>query len=71
MKINTVKTTLIAGALALAMASCGTSSQIAYVNDAPRDTALAVTGEFSKGIQPNDLLNIYVESESPEVTIAR
>ena len=69
MKINTVKTTLIAGALALAMASCGTSSQIAYVNDAPRDTALAVTGEFSKGIQPNDLLNIYVESESPEVTL--
>ena len=69
MKINTVKTTLIAGALALAMASCGTSSQIAYVNDAQRDTALAVTGEFSKGIQPNDLLNIYVESESPEVTL--
>ena len=51
------------------MASCGTPRDIAYVNDAPRDTAIAVRGEFSKGIQPNDLLNIYVESSSPEVTL--
>ena len=69
MKINTVKTTLLAAAMAAAMVSCGTPQNIAYVNDAPRDTAVAVSGEFSKGIQPNDLLNIYVESSSPEVTL--
>ena len=69
MRINTFKTTLLAAAMAAVMASCGTPRDIAYVNDAPRDTAIAVRGEFSKGIQPNDLLNIYVESSSPEVTL--
>ena len=69
MKINHVKTTLMAGIVAATMVACGTPTQIAYVNDAPRDTAVAVSGEFSKGIQPNDLLYIYVESSSPEVTL--
>ena len=69
MKINTVKTSFLAAIIAAAMASCGTPENVVYVNDAPRDTAIAVQGEFSKGIQPNDLLNIYVESSSPEVTL--
>ena len=64
-----LKTALIAGAMAALMASCSTSEEIAYVKDAPRDTATAITGEFTKGIQANDLLSIYVESESPEVTL--
>ena len=69
MNINTIKITLAAALIAAAMASCGTSQEIAYVNDAARDSAMTISGEFSKGIQPNDLLNIYVESESPEVTL--
>ncbi len=68
MKINIVKTALIAGILSMATVAC-TTPQLAYVSDATRDSAMAVSGEFSKGIQPNDLLNIYVESSSPEVTL--
>ena len=69
MNTRTIKTTLAAGALVALLASCSQSSEIAYVKDAPRDTASAITGEFTKGIQANDLLSIYVESESPEVTL--
>ncbi|MBR4229675.1 MAG: polysaccharide biosynthesis/export family protein [Bacteroidales bacterium] len=69
MNTNTIKLTLIAGAVALLLASCSQSAEIAYVKDVPRDTAADITGEFTKGIQANDLLNIYVESESPEVTL--
>ena len=68
MNKNTIKTTVIAGVLAL-MCACAPTTEIAYVNDAPRDTAMSVSGEFSKGIQANDLLNIYVESETPEATL--
>lgn len=56
-------------AVAVLFASCRSQEEIAYVNDAPRDTAVAVHGEFSKGIQANDLLSIYVESEEPSSTI--
>ena len=49
--------------------SCGTIEEMAYVADAPRDTASAIEGQFSKGIQANDLLHIYVESETPAATI--
>lgn len=53
----------------LTMVSCKTPTDIAYVHDAARDSAMTMNAEFSKGIQANDLLNIYVESESPEATI--
>lgn len=54
----------------LCLASCrSTKEEIAYIHDAPRDTAMAIHGEFSKGIQANDLLSIYVESEEPSSTI--
>ena len=69
MNTNTIKLTLIAGAMAALMSACSQSAEIAYVKDAARDTAQEITGEFTKGIQANDLLSIYVESESPEVTI--
>ncbi len=68
MNRNITKTTILASLLAL-MCACAPSTQIAYVNNAPRDTAMSVSGEFSKGIQANDLLNIYVESETPEATL--
>lgn len=53
----------------LLFVSCGTMEEIAYVYDAPRDTTVPLKGEFSKGIQANDLLSIYVESEEPSSTI--
>ena len=69
MNINTIKLTIVAGAIAALMAGCSSTEEIAYVKDAPRDTVSEINGEFTKGIQANDLLSIYVESESPEVTI--
>ena len=69
-KIQKIRTTLAAAAVCtLLLASCGGAEEIAYIHDAPRDSALAMTGEFTKGIQSNDLLSIYVESATPEATI--
>lgn len=70
MKVNNIKTPLFALAFgAMLFASCGTTENIAYINDAERDNATAITGKFTKGIQANDLLSIYVESETPAATV--
>lgn len=70
MKTNIIKFPLIAAlAGVILFASCEETTEIAYVKDAPRQTPQEVVGEFSKGIQPNDLLYIYVESETPEASI--
>lgn len=58
----------IAGLLIVA-ASCTPQREIAYVKDAPRDSAMALEGEFSKGIQANDVLYIYVESQTAQATV--
>ncbi|MBR6442005.1 MAG: polysaccharide biosynthesis/export family protein, partial [Bacteroidales bacterium] len=55
--------------MAVLLASCGGTGEIAYIHDAQRDSAMAMQGKFSGGIQANDLLSIYVESETPESTI--
>ncbi len=55
--------------LALLVASCRPAQEIAYVKDAPRDSATTLIGEFSKGIQSNDILYIYVESQTPAATV--
>jgi len=67
MKINK----LFFGAIAFALmfASCKPAEEIAYIADAQRDSAFALKGQFSGGIQANDLLSIYVESQTPESTI--
>lgn len=57
------------GIVALLSVSCRNTHEIAYIHDAQRDSAFAVSGQFSNGIQANDLLSIYVESETPESTI--
>ena len=56
-------------ALMLMTASCSQKRDIAYVKDAARDSAVALGGEFSKGIQANDILYIYVESQTSMATI--
>lgn len=64
-----LKLLLSTALLSLFFVSCGPSSEIAYIHDAKRDSAFALKGQFSGGIQANDLLGIYVESETPESTI--
>ena len=49
--------------------SCGSQQELAYFKDAPRDVEMEQSGQFSKGIQTNDLLYIYVESRAPEATV--
>ena len=70
MRYYNIKTPLIVAAIsAVLLASCGTTENIAYIHDAERDNASAITGKFTKGIQANDLLSIYMESETPAATV--
>ena len=54
--------------LAVLLASCSTRD-IAYIHDAQRDSTEDLSGQFTKGIQPNDQLYIYVESSTPESAV--
>lgn len=67
MKLNRVF--LVALGVAMLFSSCHEVQEIAYISDAQRDSSFALQGQFSGGIQANDLLSIYVESETPESTI--
>lgn len=71
-RIGGMRTAVAPGVVAMLtvvlFASCR-MQELAYMKDAPRDSAVAFEAQFSKGIQANDLLNIYVESETPEATI--
>lgn len=58
MKVN--KLLFVAAVGALLLASCRHTEEIAYISDAQRDSAFALKGQFSSGIQANDLLGIYV-----------
>jgi polysaccharide export outer membrane protein len=70
MKKKYRKYPLIAAAMGMMLlASCSETMEMTYIKDAPRDVEIAQTGEFSKGIQSNDLLYIYVESRAPEATV--
>ncbi len=55
--------------LLLLSVSCTQHRDIAYVKDASRDSAVAINGQFSKGIQANDILYIYVESQTTAATV--
>lgn len=54
---------------ALLVSACSTPSEIAYIHNAERNSPVPITGQFTKGIQANDLLSIYVESETPAATV--
>ena len=56
-------------AVTMLFSGCKNTEEIAYIKDAQRDSAFTLKGQFSGGIQANDLLSIYVESETPEATI--
>lgn len=53
----------------LVLSSCAQRKELVYINDATRDSICALKGEYMSGIQVNDMLSIYVESETPESTI--
>ena len=70
MKNKYTKITLLTAAMGMMLfASCGPSQELAYFKDAPRNKESEQSGQFSKGIQTNDLLYIYVESRAPEATV--
>lgn len=70
MKNEYTKIALLAAAIGmLTLVSCSQSQELAYFKDAPRNVESDQSGQFSKGIQTNDLLYIYVESRAPEATI--
>ena len=69
MKNRIIKFVVSAVAGVVLFASCGTPVELSYIKDAPRETPLEQNGQFSKGIQTNDLLYIYVESGTPEATV--
>lgn len=69
MKNKLLKYVLAAVSGVMLLVSCGSPLELAYIKDAPRDTPMAQGGQFSKGIQTNDLLYIYVESRTPEATV--
>ena len=70
MKNKYTKITLLTAAMGMMLfASCGPSQELAYFKDAPRNEESEQGGQFSKGIQTNDLLYIYVESRAPEATV--
>ncbi len=70
MKNKYTKITLLTAAMGMMLfASCGTPQDLAYFKDAPRNEETEQNGQFSKGIQTNDLLYIYVESRAPEATV--
>ena len=66
-----VKRTLGVAAVAgmVLVSSCRTPADVAYIQDAPRDSVMEQRGHFAKSIQPNDLIYIYVESRTPEATV--
>ena len=66
--MNTSRFLLTSVVLTLLLAGCATKD-VVYIHDAPRDTAMALSGQFTNGIQPNDQLHIYVESSTPESAV--
>lgn len=53
-------------ATVLLMAGCRSQQERAYIKDAPRGTQSDITNNYTSVIQPDDLLYIYVYSETPE-----
>jgi len=50
----------------LLFTGCRTQQRYLYVEDAPHDTPMPITNNYDATIYPNDILYIYVSSQSPE-----
>lgn len=51
------------------VSSCGVQREVAYINDAQRDTAEVILSNFASTVHPGDLLYIYVNSQTPESVV--
>ena len=52
--------------LMLLLTGCGTKHRYLYVEDAPHNTPMTITNNYDATVYPNDLLYIFVHSQSPE-----
>lgn len=50
----------------LCVSACGSGREIAYINDAQRDSAEVILHTYTNSIHPYDQLYIYVNSANPE-----
>ncbi len=67
--LKKLKYLLPVAGLLLMTVSCRQQREVAYVKDAVRDSSMVLKGEFTKGIQANDILYIYVESQTTQATV--
>ena len=67
--LKKLKYLLPVAGLLLMTVSCRQQREVAYVKDAVRDSSMVLNGEFTKGIQANDILYIYVESQTTQATV--
>lgn len=63
------KTSIFLAALIMLVSSCGVQREVAYIDDAQRDTAEAILSDFASTVHPGDLLYIYVNSQTPESVV--
>ncbi|MBR1549170.1 MAG: polysaccharide biosynthesis/export family protein [Bacteroidales bacterium] len=57
---------LIALLVSLVLTGCKAEQRYLYVEDAPHNTPIPISNNYDATIYPNDLLYIYVSSQSPE-----
>ena len=57
---------LIAILASLLLTGCKAEQRYLYVEDAPHNTPIPISNNYDATIYPNDLLYIYVSSQSPE-----
>ena len=66
---NNTPALMVVMVVAMFFSSCFHTKELAYVNDAERDSAQAVLNIYTASIHPGDQLYIYVSSQTPESAI--
>lgn len=64
-----MKHILILSFVLLALTSCRSANELAYIVDAERDSAQAIINNYVATIHPGDQLNIYIYSQTPESVV--